>query len=179
MSIVFSEHLEQEGDNRLSARIILELLLVVPVLAEGPDCHLVEASQGEEGGGEALGHHGEADPGPDLVSVVGARHEALQLGQRVGVGIGDLSLLGPSRPEVAEQDMDGEVTKLAEEEEAEADVGLQEAGGGVQRMVDVVGDVSGEAPVVAAVLEEVPKRHRGVTEPVDKDSLEEPLGVVE
>ena len=72
MSIVFSEHLEQEGDNRLSARIILELLFVVPVLAEGPDCHLVEAGQGEESGGEALGHHGEADPGPDLVSVVGA-----------------------------------------------------------------------------------------------------------
>ena len=70
--IVFSEYLEQEWNDRLSARIIFKLLLVVPVLPEGPDRHLVEASQGEEGSWEALSHHGEADPGPYLVSVVGA-----------------------------------------------------------------------------------------------------------
>ena len=39
--------------------------------------------------------------------------------------------------------------------------------GRVERMVDMVGDVGREAPVVAAVLEQVLPRHRGVGEPAD------------
>ena len=74
----------------------------------------------------------------------------LHLGQGVGVGVGDLTLLGAGGPQVAEEDVDGEVAELAEDEEAEADIGLEEAGGSVQGVVDVVGDVGGEAPVVAA-----------------------------
>ena len=45
-------------------------------------------------------------------------------------------------------------------------------------MVDVVGDVAGEAPVEAAVLEQVHDRHRGVGEPVDEDGLQQALGIV-
>ena len=53
------------------------------------------------------------------------------------------------------------------------------AGAGVQGVVHVVGDVGGEAPVVAAVLEQVGHRHGGVGEPVDEQRLEDPLAVVE
>ena len=42
----------------------------------------------------------------------------------------------------------------------------------------MVGDVAGEAPVVAAVLEQVHDRHRGVGEPVYEDSLQQPLCIV-
>ena len=52
------------------------------------------------------------------------------------------------------------------------------AGAGVQRVVDVVGDVGGESPVVAAVLEQVHDGHRGVAEPVDEHGLQESLRVV-
>ena len=45
-------------------------------------------------------------------------------------------------------------------------------------MVDVVGDVAGEAPVVAAILEQVHDRHRGVGEPVHEDRLKQPLCIV-
>ena len=45
-------------------------------------------------------------------------------------------------------------------------------------MIDVVGDVAGEAPVVAAVLEQVHDRHRSVGEPVHEDGLQQPLGIV-
>ena len=45
-------------------------------------------------------------------------------------------------------------------------------------MVDVVGDVAGEAPVVAAVLEQVHDRHGGVGETVDEYSLQQPLCIV-
>lgn len=45
-------------------------------------------------------------------------------------------------------------------------------------MVDVVGDVAGEAPVVAAVLEQVHDRHRGVGETVDEDGLQQALCIV-
>ena len=46
-------------------------------------------------------------------------------------------------------------------------------------MVDVVGDVGGEAPVVGRVLEDVHDRHRRVGEAVHEDRLQEPFGVVE
>ena len=42
----------------------------------------------------------------------------------------------------------------------------------------MVGDVASEAPVVAAVLEQVHDRHRGVGEPVDEDGLQQALCIV-
>ena len=75
--------------------------------------------------------------------------------------------------------MDREVPELRADEAAEEGVDLDRAWAGVQRMVDVVGDVGRESPVVAAVLEQVHDGHRGVAEPVDKHSLEQSLCVVQ
>ena len=114
--------LDEEGEDRLAPRVLLELLAVVPVLAEGPDCHLVGAGQGEEEGGQALRHDGEGDPGADLVGVVGAGDEVEEGRQRVGVGEGDLAHLGAGRAQVALQDVDREVADLAELEDRERDL---------------------------------------------------------
>ena len=41
--------LQHEGNNRFAAlAILLELAFVVPVLAKGPDCHLLESGESEE-----------------------------------------------------------------------------------------------------------------------------------
>ena len=39
--------LKEEGEDSLPPRVFLELLAVVPVLAEGPHDHLVSAGHGE------------------------------------------------------------------------------------------------------------------------------------
>ena len=114
--------LDEEGEDSLAPRVLLELLAVVPVLAEGPDGHLVGAGQGEEEGGQALRHDGEGDPGSDLVGVVGAGDEVEEGRQRVGVGEGDLADLGAGRAQVALQDVDREVADLAELEDRERDL---------------------------------------------------------
>ena len=75
--------------------------------------------------------------------------------------------------------MDGEVAELRREEAAEEGVDLERGGAGVERVVQVVPDVGREAPVVAAVLEEVPDGHGGVAEPVHEHGLQQPLGVVQ
>ena len=75
--------------------------------------------------------------------------------------------------------MDGEVTKLCSQERSKTAVHLPLTWTGVQWMVDVVANVGSKAPVVATVLEQVHDRHGGVAEPVHKDGLEQPLGVVE
>ena len=94
--------------------------------------------------------------------------------------------------------MAGKVSKLTEKEKSEAcvhlnrDIGdniflrqglhdlyhLSWRGRRVEGVVDVVGDVAGEAPVVAAVLEQVHDRHGGVGETVDEYSLQQPLCIV-
>ena len=43
----------------------------------------------------------------------------------------------------------------------------------------MIGDISGESPVVAAVLEQVHDGHGRVGESVHKDGLQESLGVME
>lgn len=45
-------------------------------------------------------------------------------------------------------------------------------------MVHVVRNVSGERPVVAAVLEEIPQRHGGMGEPMNEQRLQQTLRVV-
>ncbi len=42
----------------------------------------------------------------------------------------------------------------------------------------MIGDVRGETPIVAAILEEVEERHGGVGEAMNEDRLEKTLGVV-
>lgn len=59
--------LQDEGqDGRAQRRVVAELLQVAAVLPLGPDGHLDEAHQREEGHRDALGHDGEAQPGAQL-----------------------------------------------------------------------------------------------------------------
>ena len=62
--------LQNKWEDCLSSWIVLELFLVVPVFAQGPDRHLISSSQGEDCHRETLSHDGEADPGSNLASVV-------------------------------------------------------------------------------------------------------------
>lgn len=43
----------------------------------------------------------------------------------------------------------------------------------------MIGDVGGEQPIVRAVLEEVPQRHRSMREAVHEDGLQETLRIVD
>jgi len=67
---IIIKSLEDEGDDGLAPRVILELLQVVPVFSESPESHLVTSSQGEQSRRKTLGHQSEAKPSPDLISVV-------------------------------------------------------------------------------------------------------------
>jgi len=58
--------------------------------------------------------------------------------------------------------MDGEVAQFTEKEKAKEEVCLSIAGAGVLRMVDMVGTVSCESPVVATVLEQISEWHSSV-----------------
>jgi len=94
------------------------------VLSKSPHTHLVGPCYREEGSRQTLGHDGEADPGADLVGVVGARAQVEQACQWVRVGHWDLSLFRSSRPQVSEKQVAGKVSKLTEKEESEACVHL-------------------------------------------------------
>ena len=65
------------------------------------------------------------------------------------------------------------------QETGETSIHLLIGGCSVQRVVDVVGDVGRESPVVGRVLEEVGDGHGRVGEPVDEDGFQKTLGVVE
>lgn len=56
--------LDEERQDRLSSFwVVAELAPIVLVLANGPHGHLEHASGGEQIRGNALGHHGERQPG--------------------------------------------------------------------------------------------------------------------
>lgn len=56
-------NLQDEGqDGGAQRRVVAEFLQVTAVFPFGPDCHLDEAHQGEEGHRQALGHQCEAEP---------------------------------------------------------------------------------------------------------------------
>lgn len=105
--------LDEEREDGLAPRVLVELLAVVPVLAEGPHGHLEAAGQGEQERRQTLGHDGEGDPGADLVGVVGTRDQVEEGRQRVRVREGDLADLGAGRTQVALQYVDREVSDLA------------------------------------------------------------------
>ena len=58
--------------------------------------------------------------------------------------------------------MDGEVAEFAKEEQSKEEVDLKSTRTGVERMIDVICTVSCKTPVVAAILEQVEQRHRGI-----------------
>ena len=74
-----------------------------------------------------------------------------------------------------------EVGQLAEGGEGEEDKGAGMGRRGVERMVDEVGNVSGKAPVVAAVLVQVEDGHRAMAKPAGNQvqGLEKAVGLVE
>lgn len=68
-----SNHKRQDGLS--SSGIIDEFPDVVSVLAESPDGHLVKAGEGEESRDGRVSHGREANPGQNLVRVIGTGHE--------------------------------------------------------------------------------------------------------
>jgi len=172
--------LQDEGNDGLPPPgIVLELLDVIPVLAQGPHGHLVEAGQGEEQRGKTLRHGTERQPRSHLIGVVRAGHARKETSEGVGGGVGDAANRGAGGAEVAEGDVDGEVARLKQQEKRSTHVDLSVGGGGEEGVVDVVGEVGGEQPVVGAVLEQVEDRHGVVGEAVHKDGFEEAFQVVE
>lgn len=68
-------NLQDERQNGLPPLgVIAELLAVVLVLADSPHGHLEHARSCEHVRRDALGHHGEGQPGEEFVRVVRARY---------------------------------------------------------------------------------------------------------
>ena len=150
-----ASNLNDERHNGFSVfRILLELFLVVSVLAERPDGHLIEAGRSEQANRQALAHQREAAPRADLVRVVRTRDVVEQDGERIGGWHRYLSLSSAGRSQVTQRRVNTVVADLAEQKTDQAEVDLQvaEKWRGVERMVDVVANVEREAPVVRAVL---------------------------
>lgn len=57
---------DERQDGRAERRVVAELLQVAAVLPLGPNGHLDEAHQSEEGHRQTLGHEGETKPGAQL-----------------------------------------------------------------------------------------------------------------
>lgn len=109
--------LQDEGqDGGAEGRVIAELLQVAAVLPFGPHSHLDETHQCEEGHRQALGHQCEAQPGAQLVGVVGAGDQHEDPGEGVLGGIGNLPGLRAWWTEVPQSDVDGKVANLTEQE---------------------------------------------------------------
>lgn len=173
-------YLDEEGKDGLSAfGVVLELLLVVAVLAQGPQSHLVCAGKAEQSSWNALGHDGEGDPGSDFIGVVGARDELEEDGERIEGGVWDLANLGSGRSQATKSPVNAEVSKFTQQEPGEASIHLFVGGCSVEGVVNVVGDVGRESPVVGGVLEEVGDGHGRVGESVDEDRFQKTLGIVE
>lgn len=68
--------------------------------------------------------------------------------------------------------MNGEVAVFTDEEGGQGSVGDQLTGCSEFGMVNMVGDVCGEQPIIGAVLEQVPQRHGGMRKAVHEDGLQ-------
>lgn len=125
-------------------------------------------------------HDRERSPGVPLIGVVGARDEVEQKRERILGGHGNSSLGGARWTQISQRQVNREVAVLIEKERDECQVHLHlaEVGLGVERVVDIVADVEGEAPVVAAILEQIHDRHRGVREAMHEHRLQQTLHVV-
>jgi len=169
---------EQEGEDGLPPGVVLELLLVIPMLAKSPHCHLIASSHHEETSRQTLGHECKCYPGSNLICIVRTGDKVEQVCQGIGVRDWNLSFLGTSWSQVPEEYVTGKVAEFTKKKGCKAGVYLRSAGRSVERMVDMVGDVASKSPVVATVLEEIHDGHRGVRESMDEDSLKESLGIV-
>lgn len=136
ISLGVTINLDDERQNSLATLgVILEVLLVVLVLSDGPNRHLVHTGSGEEQRRNAGGHHRERQPGQELVRVVRTGHEARsadkvlkhgyfsptylsifnlleQLRQWVAVGFRNFANCGTSWSQISQQHVNGEISQL-------------------------------------------------------------------
>jgi len=94
------------------------------VFPQRPDGHLVEAGQREKASHGRIGHQREANPGENLVRVIGTRDEVEQPSKRISRGQRNLPDSATRRTEIPEQLMDEEVAGFGEEKANESDLGL-------------------------------------------------------
>lgn len=62
--------------------------------------------------------------------------------------------------------------------ESKSDVTLHLAGGSVEWMIDVIGNISGKDPVVGAIAEKITNRHRCVRETMDKERFQDSFSIM-
>lgn len=84
------------------------------MLCERPHGHLEHSSAGEQISWQTLSHDGERKPSPELVSVVGAGDKVEESSEWVGVWDGDLSHVGAWWTQIPQQQMDREISELAQ-----------------------------------------------------------------
>jgi len=96
---------EEWNDSLAAARIVWKFLFVIAMLAKSPYCHLIETSQGKQASWQALSHDCEEYPRVNLVSVIWARDEVEQSGERIASGLGDLALSASGWAQVAKSQM--------------------------------------------------------------------------
>mmetsp|Transcript_28893 Transcript_28893/g.73762 ORF Transcript_28893/g.73762 Transcript_28893/m.73762 type:complete len:244 (+) Transcript_28893:255-986(+) len=170
---------QEGGQHDPAPGVLLTTLLAIKDLAQtgvllhGPLGHLRQAHQSEDACGDALHRDGEAHPAVHLGRVVGAGDEVEQEAAR------DLVALLPRLAQVGQDDVAPQVAQLAHERDAQGHLALQLAGRGVLGVVDKVGHVGGEAPVVDAVAEQVEDGHGLMAELVHEEGFSDALAVVE
>jgi len=174
--------LNQEWNDGLATLWIrVKFLLVVAMLAKSPHGHLIHASNGKDERWQSLGHDGEREPSAELVRVVRARDKVEEPSERVDGGTRNGANLGARRSQMSQSNVNRQGTKRVKDKSSEASVDLSIAieSRCVIRVIDVVGNIGSEAPIVNGVLENVHEWHGGMRESVYEDSLKETLGVVE
>lgn len=172
--------LENKWNDRLaSLRIVLELLLVVTMLSKRPHCHLIAASDSEQESRYTLSHHREREPCEILIRIVRTRNIVEESGQRICIGNWNLSHTRAGRTKISQIDVNRKVAQLAYDEAGKCSVDLCSAWRCEERMIDVIGNIGGKAPVVDAILEQIANWHCCMRESMNENRFEQSLGVVD
>lgn len=144
-----------------------------------PHCHLVEATECKHSSWQTLSHDCECQPCPKFIGVIGAGDGIEEQRERVAVGVGNFPLLSAWWSKVPQGQVDAEVAQLTHNKSSQGGVHLQVTWGCEEGMVDMVGHISCESPVVSTVLEEVENWHGAMREPMNKQGLKDSFCVVE
>lgn len=119
-----------------------------------------------------LCHNGKPNPAANFVRIIRARNEIKQHGERIASRYRNPPYRGARRSEIPQRQVNAQIAQFAQEEYRCPNDELSLAGGCVQRMIHMVSHVHGEQPVIRAILEEIPQRHRGMTEAMNEQCLE-------
>lgn len=159
----------RENAKALLLVLVAKLLAIGCLLVLGPEVHLSSANQDEKRHAPVAAGDDNANPGKNLVHVVGAGH------QGEAIAVGNLAFGATSGAERGEVEMDHGVADFTKEVESDTSVvnkwfistGCKRAG-----VIDgESAEQARESPVESAVLEDVPDRHGVGGELVDKHSL--------